>query len=142
MDVNAKRDNSRIKEIEIMDCTLRDGEQTNGVSFLPHEKLMIARMLLHDINVDRIEVASARVSEGEKDAVARICRYAKTIGKLDSVEVYWDSWITTRVWIGLPNAVVTSSTSWRRVATSTAPSSSRCRLKNISLTSSRLSTML
>ena len=69
MDVNAKRDNSRIKEIEIMDCTLRDGEQTNGVSFLPHEKLMIARMLLHDINVDRIEVASARVSEGEKDAV-------------------------------------------------------------------------
>ena len=75
MNVNAKRDNSRIKEIEIMDCTLRDGEQTNGVSFLPHEKLMIARMLLHDINVDRIEVASARVSEGEKDAVARICRY-------------------------------------------------------------------
>ena len=57
MNVNAKRDNSRIKEIEIMDCTLRDGEQTNGVSFLPHEKLMIARMLLHDINVDRIEVA-------------------------------------------------------------------------------------
>ena len=55
MNVNAKRDNSRIKEIEIMDCTLRDGEQTNGVSFLPHEKLMIARMLLHDINVDRIE---------------------------------------------------------------------------------------
>ena len=87
MNVNAKRDNSRFKEIEIMDCTLRDGEQTNGVSFLPHEKLMIARMLLHDINVDRIEVASARVSEGEKDAVARICRYAKTIGKLDSVEV-------------------------------------------------------
>ena len=50
MDVNAKRANSRIKEIEIMDCTLRDGEQTNGVSFLPHEKLMIARILLHDIN--------------------------------------------------------------------------------------------
>ena len=37
MNVNAKRDNSRIKEIEIMDCTLRDGEQTNGVSFLPHD---------------------------------------------------------------------------------------------------------
>ena len=62
MNVNAKRDNSRIREIEIMDCTLRDGEQTNGVSFLPHEKLMIARMLLHDINVDRIEVASAHRS--------------------------------------------------------------------------------
>ena len=47
--------------IEIMDSTLRDGEQTNGVSFLPHEKLMIARLLLEKVNVDRLEVASARV---------------------------------------------------------------------------------
>ena len=73
--------------VEIMDSTLRDGEQTNGVSFLPHEKLMVARMLLHDVNVDRIEVASARVSEGEKEAVRMICRYADQIGKLDRVEV-------------------------------------------------------
>ena len=70
-----------------MDSTLRDGEQTNGVSFLPHEKLMIARKLLHDVNVDRIEVASAGVSEGEKEAVSMICRYAESIGKLDRVEV-------------------------------------------------------
>lgn len=73
--------------IEIMDCTLRDGEQTSGVSFLPHEKLMMARMLLKDINVDRIEVASARVSEGEKDAVKMICRYADQIDMLNKVEV-------------------------------------------------------
>ncbi len=73
--------------IEIMDSTLRDGEQTSGVSFLPHEKLMIARMLLRDVNVDRIEVASARVSEGEKEAVSMICRYARQIGKLERVEV-------------------------------------------------------
>lgn len=73
--------------IEIMDCTLRDGEQTSGVSFLPHEKLMIARKLLSDVNVDRIEVASARVSEGEKEAVKMICRYAESVGKLDCVEV-------------------------------------------------------
>ena len=73
--------------VEIMDSTLRDGEQTNGVSFLPHEKLMIARMLLRDVNVDRIEVASARVSEGEKEAVRMICRYADQIDKLDRVEV-------------------------------------------------------
>ena len=32
------------KKIEIMDTTLRDGEQTSGVSFVPHEKLMIARL--------------------------------------------------------------------------------------------------
>lgn len=76
-----------MKRIEIMDSTLRDGEQTSGVSFLPHEKLMMARMLLGDVNVDRIEVASARVSEGEKDAVRMICRYAASVGKLNRVEV-------------------------------------------------------
>ena len=70
-----------------MDSTLRDGEQTNGVSFLPHEKLIIARMLLRDINVDRLEVASARVSEGEKDAVKMICRYAQRINMLHKIEV-------------------------------------------------------
>lgn len=75
------------QKIEIMDSTLRDGEQTNGVSFLPHEKLVIARMLLRDVNVDRIEIASARVSEGEKEAVKMVCRYAKGAGMLDRVEV-------------------------------------------------------
>ena len=70
-----------------MDSTLRDGEQTNGVSFLPHEKLVMARKLLHEVNVDRIEVASARVSDGEKEAVSMICRYARQIDRLDSVEV-------------------------------------------------------
>ena len=73
--------------VEIMDSTLRDGEQTSGVSFLPHEKLMVARMLLDDINVDRVEVASARVSEGERDAVKMICRYAENAGMLGRVEV-------------------------------------------------------
>ncbi len=73
--------------IEIMDSTLRDGEQTNGVSFLPHEKLVMARMLLGRLNVDRIEVGSARVSEGEREAVTMICRYARQIGMLERVEV-------------------------------------------------------
>ena len=70
-----------------MDTTLRDGEQTSGVSFVPHEKLLIARMLLRDVNVDRIEVASARVSEGEKEAVKSICRWARQAGMLERVEV-------------------------------------------------------
>lgn len=75
------------RRVEILDSTLRDGEQTNGVSFLPHEKLMIARFLLHDVGVDRLEVASARVSEGEKKAVSMICQYAQSMGKLDCIEV-------------------------------------------------------
>ena len=35
----------KVRSIEIMDTTLRDGEQTSGVSFMPHEKLVIARSL-------------------------------------------------------------------------------------------------
>ncbi len=73
--------------IEIMDSTLRDGEQTSTVSFLPHEKLVMARKLLKAVNVDRIEVASARVSDGEKEAVTMICKAAQQMGRLDSVEV-------------------------------------------------------
>lgn len=76
-----------MNHVEIMDSTLRDGEQTNGVSFLPHEKLQIAAVLMRYVNVDRIEVASARVSEGERDSVSMICRYARTIGMLRKVEV-------------------------------------------------------
>lgn len=73
--------------VEIMDTTLRDGEQTNGVSFMPHEKLVIARALLVDLCVDRVEVASTRVSEGELEAVQRITNWAATKNMLDRVEV-------------------------------------------------------
>lgn len=74
-------------KIEIMDTTLRDGEQTSGVSFVPHEKMMIARLLLEELKVDRIEVASARVSEGEFDAVKMICDWAARKNMLHRVEV-------------------------------------------------------
>lgn len=70
-----------------MDTTLRDGEQTSGVSFAPQEKLSLARLLLTDIKVDRIEIASARVSEGERQAVARIMEWGTKKGYLDRIEV-------------------------------------------------------
>ncbi len=75
------------KKIEIMDTTLRDGEQTSGVAFLPSEKLQIAKLLLEEMKVDRIEVASARVSEGELEGVKKITHWAKEKGYLDRVEV-------------------------------------------------------
>ena len=75
-------------KIEIMDTTLRDGEQTSGVSFVPHEKLMIARLLLEELKVDRVEVASARVSDGEFDAVKMICDWAARRSLLHKVEVF------------------------------------------------------
>ena len=70
-----------------MDTTLRDGEQTSGVSFMPHEKLLICRALLESLHVDRVEVASARVSDGELEAVQRITRWAASKDMLDRVEV-------------------------------------------------------
>ena len=73
--------------IEIMDTTLRDGEQTSGVSFSSSEKLTIAQLLLTEVKVDRIEVASARVSEGELEAVKKITSWASEHGFLDKVEV-------------------------------------------------------
>jgi D-citramalate synthase len=77
----------RRRKIHILDTTLRDGEQTQGVSFSPAEKLNIAKALLGQLKVDRIEVASARVSEGEKDAVANIISWAAEAGYADRVEV-------------------------------------------------------
>ena len=55
-----------------MDTTLRDGEQTSGVSLSAQEKLSVARLLIEDLHADRIEIASARVSEGEHEAVRLI----------------------------------------------------------------------
>lgn len=83
-----KREMATIKRhIEIMDTTLRDGEQTSGVSFSASEKLTIAQLLLTEVKVDRIEIASARVSEGEFQAVKKITEWAKANGYLDRVEV-------------------------------------------------------
>lgn len=70
-----------------MDTTLRDGEQTSGVSFTASEKLTLAKLLLEELQVDRIEVASARVSEGEFDSVRQITNWAKSAGRLSQVEV-------------------------------------------------------
>ena len=75
------------KTIEIMDTTLRDGEQTSGVSFTASEKLTLAKLLLEELRVDRIEVASARVSEGEFQAVKNITEWAINNQRIEQIEV-------------------------------------------------------
>ena len=75
------------RKVEIMDTTLRDGEQTSGVSFSSSEKLTIAQLLLEELKVNRIEIASARVSEGEFQAVKNITSWAAKKGYINAIEV-------------------------------------------------------
>lgn len=74
-------------KVEILDTTLRDGEQTSGVSFAPQEKLSVVRLLLDDLKVDRVEIASARVSAGEFESVRRIGIWARRYNMLDRIEI-------------------------------------------------------
>lgn len=70
-----------------MDTTLRDGEQTSGVSYSAVEKLNISKVLLEEVKVNRIELASARISEGEFDAVKNVVTWSKENKCLDKIEI-------------------------------------------------------
>ena len=82
------------EKIRVFDTTLRDGEQTPGVSLTPENKLRIAKRL-DELGVDVIEAGFAAVSEGEMEAVtliakqglnAEICSAARgTRGDIDAV---------------------------------------------------------
>lgn len=72
--------------IRIFDTTLRDGEQTPGVSLTPDEKLEIA-IQLDKLGVDTIEAGFPITSKGERDGIrliakgglrAEICGLART----------------------------------------------------------------
>ncbi len=58
-------------DIKILDTTLRDGEQTPGVSLTTENKLVIARKL-DSLGVDIIEAGSAITSEGERASIKKI----------------------------------------------------------------------
>jgi len=72
-------------ELTILDTTLRDGEQTPGVSLTVEQKLLIARAL-DALGVDIIEAGMAIASEGDFKAIkeianaglnAEICSFAR-----------------------------------------------------------------
>jgi len=81
-------------KIRVFDTTLRDGEQTPGVSLTPENKLRIAQRL-DELGVDVIEAGFAAVSEGELEAVkliadaglrAEICSASRGVrGDIDAV---------------------------------------------------------
>ncbi len=73
--------------MRFLDTTLRDGEQTPGVSLTPEEKVWIARNL-DSLGVDVIEAGSAITSQGERDGIkavvkeglrAEICSFARPL---------------------------------------------------------------
>lgn len=80
------------RDIRFLDTTLRDGEQTPGVSLLAKDKLLIARKL-DALRVDVIEAGSAITSKGERKAIravaneglnAEICSYCRALnGDID-----------------------------------------------------------
>jgi len=76
-----------VKNLRFLDTTLRDGEQTPGVSLNPEKKFEIANKLA-DVGIDVIEVGSAAASEGERDSIrlisdaglsAEICTYVRAL---------------------------------------------------------------
>jgi len=102
MSAKNRSDRQESRYIAVMDTTLRDGEQTPNVSYTPEEKLLIARRLLLDVEVDRIEVASTRVSEGEHESASLITSWARKNRVIQRVEMlgYCDGeisvdWITS-----------------------------------------------
>ncbi len=79
--------NQEPRHIAVMDTTLRDGEQTPNVAYTPQEKLQLARMLLCDLEIDRIEIASTRVSEGEFEGAALVTKWARKASVLQRIEM-------------------------------------------------------
>ena len=65
--------NKNTKRIRIFDTTLRDGEQTPGVSLTADDKMEIARQL-NQLGVDVIEAGFPSSSEGEKKVVRDIAK--------------------------------------------------------------------
>ncbi|XVH30538.1 (R)-citramalate synthase [Haloferacaceae archaeon DSL9] len=58
-------------DVQLLDTTLRDGEQAPGISLTPDEKVAIAEAL-DGAGVDYIEAGSACTSDGEREGIRRV----------------------------------------------------------------------
>ena len=83
----SNRQNNFASKIRVFDTTLRDGEQTPGVSLTPEKKVLIAKRL-DELGVDVIEAGFAAASEGEMEALkliakenlrAEVCSFARGV---------------------------------------------------------------
>jgi 2-isopropylmalate synthase len=69
-----EKNNYSYDKVRIFDTTLRDGEQTPGVSVTPEQKIQIATKL-DELGVDVIEAGFPIVSHGEMTAIKTISQY-------------------------------------------------------------------
>lgn len=81
------KDSGVVDSVRIFDTTLRDGEQTPGVTVTPEQKIQVA-IKLDELGIDAIEAGFPIVSQGEMQAIktiakqglkAEICGLARTI---------------------------------------------------------------
>ena len=61
----------RLEDVQLLDTTLRDGEQAPGVSLTPEEKARIAQSL-DAAGIDVIEAGSAVTGPGERETISRV----------------------------------------------------------------------
>src|ERR671924_1022835 len=69
----SKTSSNNAESIKIFDTTLRDGEQTPGVTITPDQKIQIA-IRLDELGVDAIEAGFPIVSHGEMQAIKAIVK--------------------------------------------------------------------
>jgi len=69
----ARKEINLPKRVRIFDTTLRDGDQTPGVSFTPDQKMLVAKQL-DRLGVDTIEAGTPVASEGERKAITAIAK--------------------------------------------------------------------
>jgi len=97
------------KFINIIDTTMRNGEQAAGVVFSKHEKLRITK-LLDEIGVPEIEIGTPSIGEIEKDIIREIVA-TKPKAKLFTYCEAFPENIAHAVDCGIKNIIINISTS-------------------------------
>ncbi|MDD5622156.1 MAG: homocitrate synthase family protein [Actinomycetota bacterium] len=95
--------------INIIDTTLRNGEQTAGVVFSKHEKIRIAKML-DEIGIPEIEIGTPSLGVAEREIIKEIVKDSFKSKLFVYCEAEPEN-IEYAVWCGVENIIINISTS-------------------------------